>query len=231
MFLILLYTGFADLKNQTQDIRKLLATRDGNYAAACALDFSKPPAFYDTFALRDFKGHEAATTAWPYFRSRVSREALKHGKPTPVESCWNGVVAMDAKPFYQTPRLTFRGVPDSLAKLHVEGSECCLIHTDNPLSREQGVWVNPNVRVGYNERAYREVNPEGLSTWMSVFSIARGLWTNRLSRWSTSPLLKEWVIRRRIEQWKEKHPNNHETGSSCLINEMQILTSYGWAHV
>ncbi|KAG9663401.1 hypothetical protein KCU64_g1340, partial [Aureobasidium melanogenum] len=220
-----------DVVFTTPDVQKLLATRGGDYAAACALDFSKPPAFYDTFALRDIEGHEAATTAWPYFRSRASREALKHGKPTPVESCWNGIVAMNAKPFYQTPQLTFRGVPDSLAKLHVEGSECCLIHTDNPLSREQGVWVNPNVRVGYNEHAYKKVNPEGLSTWMSVFSIARGLWTNRFMRWSTYPLFKERVMRRRVEQWKEKHPNSHETGSSCLINEMQILTWYGWAHV
>ncbi|KAH0280929.1 hypothetical protein KCU91_g636, partial [Aureobasidium melanogenum] len=129
-----------DVVFTTPDVQKLISTRDGDYAAACALDFSKPPAFYDTFALRDSEGHEAATTAWPYFRSRASREALKHGKPTPVESCWNGIVAMNAKPFYQTPRLIFRGVSDSLAKLHVEGSECCLIHTDNPLSAEQGVW-------------------------------------------------------------------------------------------
>ncbi|KAH0347244.1 hypothetical protein KCU83_g6925, partial [Aureobasidium melanogenum] len=216
---------------KTPDIQKLLATRDGDYAAACALDFSRPPAFYDTFALRDIEGHEAATTAWPYFRSWASREALKHGKPTPVESCWNGIVAMNSKPFYQVPHLTFRGVPDSLAKLHVEGSECCLIHTDNPLSREQGVWVNPSVRVGYNERAYKAVNPENSKAWMSMFSIARGLWTNRFLRWSTSPWFKERVMRRRVEQWKEKHPSSRETGTSCLINEMQILTWYGWAHV
>ncbi|KAH0373808.1 hypothetical protein KCU65_g112, partial [Aureobasidium melanogenum] len=220
-----------DVVFTTPDVQRLLSTRGGDYAAACALDFSKPPAFYDTFALRDSEGHEAATTAWPYFRSRASREALKHGKPTPVESCWNGIVAMNAKPFYQTPRLAFRGVSDSLAKLHVEGSECCLIHTDNPLSREQGVWVNPNVRVGYNERAYREVNPEGLGTWMSVTSIARGLWTNRFLRWSTSPWFKEREMRRRVEQWIGTHPDGYETGSSCLINEMQILTWYGWAHV
>ncbi|CAD0090632.1 unnamed protein product [Aureobasidium mustum] len=217
--------------DQTPDVQKLLSTRGGDYAAACALDFSKPPAFYDTFALRDIEGHEAVTTEWPYFRSRESREALKYGKPTPVTSCWNGIVAMNAKPFYQTPQLTFRGVPDSLAKFHVEGSECCLIHTDNPFSREQGVWVNPNVRVGYNEHAYKVVNPEGSKGWISTFSIARSLWINRLLRWLTSPLFKERVMRRRVEQWMEKRPNSHETGPSCLINEMQILTWFGWAHV
>lgn len=36
---------------------------------------------------------------------------------------------------------------------------------------------------------------------------------------------------RRVEQWAAKHPDSHETGSSCLINEMQILSWYGWSHV
>jgi len=168
---------------------------------------------------------------WPYFRSRTSRKALKYGKPTLVTSCWNGVVAMNAEPFYQTPRLAFRGVPDSLAQSHVEGSECCLIHADNPFTRKQGVWLNPNVRVGYNDHAYREVNPEGSNTWLSLLSIARGLWTNRLKRWCSSPWFKESVMRRRIDQWAKSHPDSHEVGSVCLINEMQVLTANGWAHV
>ncbi|KAK6001622.1 hypothetical protein QM012_002953 [Aureobasidium pullulans] len=129
-----------DVVFTTPDIKRLLSTRDGNYAAACALDFSKPPAFYDTFALRDLEGHEAATTRWPYFRSRTSREALKSGQPTPVTSCWNGIVAMNAKPFYQTPRLTFRGVADSLARLHVEG---LWFKVDHELSRNH--YLSPDL--------------------------------------------------------------------------------------
>jgi len=168
---------------------------------------------------------------WPYFRSWTSRKALKYGEPTPVTSCWNGVVAMDAEPFYQVPRLAFRGVPDSLAKLHVEGSECCLIHADNPSSSNKGVWLNPNVRVGYNVHAYKEVNPRGSRSWMPFHLIMRGLWTNRLTRWFISPWFKELVIRRRINQWTQEHPNHYEVGTSCLINEMQILVANGWAHV
>ena len=57
---------------------------------------------------------------------------------------------MNAAPFYdQVNTLRFRGVPDTLAERHVEGSECCLIHADNRLSKDLGIWINPNVRVGY----------------------------------------------------------------------------------
>ncbi|BAE60536.1 unnamed protein product [Aspergillus oryzae RIB40] len=128
----------------TSDVQRLLSTKGGNYAATCSLDFSKPPDFYDTFALRDAEGHDMLMQSWPYFRSRASRQAMKASQPVPVSSCWNGVVAMDAAPFYQHPPLKFRGISDSLAKSHLEGSECCLIHADNPLSREKGVWLNPN---------------------------------------------------------------------------------------
>lgn len=48
-----------DVVFTTQDVRNLSATRDGNYAAACSLNFSKPPTFYDTFALRDREGYDA----------------------------------------------------------------------------------------------------------------------------------------------------------------------------
>ena len=76
---------------QVEDIITLLKTNNGHYAAACSLDFSKPPLFYDTFALRDIHGHEHATQTWPYFRAFKSRSAILHGKPAPVSSCWNGI--------------------------------------------------------------------------------------------------------------------------------------------
>ena len=145
-----------DVVFSIDDVTNLLATNDDQYAAACSLDFSKQaPAFYDTFALRDSEGHEAIMPTWPYFRSSSSRNALRALRPVPVRSCWNGMVAMDSKPFYESWRpLRFRGISDSLAELHLEGSECCLIHQDNPLTAKHGVWLNPNVRVGYNKEAY-----------------------------------------------------------------------------
>ncbi|KAJ6185974.1 hypothetical protein N7519_007275 [Penicillium mononematosum] len=125
------------------DVLKLLDTNGGEYAAACSLDFSKPPHYYDTFALRDSKGHESIMQTWPYFGSAESRHAMKKMSPVPVASCWNGMVAMPASPFIASSPLRFRGIPDSLAEYHLEGSECCLIHTDNPLSVEKGVYLNP----------------------------------------------------------------------------------------
>ena len=76
---------------QTADVVNLLNTRDGDYAAACSLDFSKPPHFYDTFALRDAEGRRAISQTFPYFESQHSRRALLDGLPVPVQSCWNGM--------------------------------------------------------------------------------------------------------------------------------------------
>ncbi|KAL9009951.1 MAG: hypothetical protein Q9173_005067 [Seirophora scorigena] len=147
-----------DVAFDTRDAVNLLSTRDGEYAAACSLDFAKAPHYYDTFALRDSNGDEAVISTYPYFRSSASRNALISGQPVPVQSCWNGIIAFDAAPFYHTPPLRFRGIPDSLARYHIEGSECCLVHADNPLTSIRGVWLNPNVRVGYSAEAYEEVH-------------------------------------------------------------------------
>lgn len=76
---------------QAEDVFRLLHTNNGEYAAACAMDFAKAPKFYDTFALRDAEGEEAIMQNWPYFRARASRDAIKRNRPVPVVSCWNGM--------------------------------------------------------------------------------------------------------------------------------------------
>ena len=136
---------------------------------------------------------------------------------------------MDSLPFYIHPPLKFRGIADGLAESHLEGSECCLIHADNPLSSDLGVWVNPNVRVGYNPVAYAAVNTVR-NSWLSSFSIFMGLWKNRLLRAFTTPWYKELIVKRRIWQWEEEASENYEPGPFCLVNEMQVLTSIGWGH-
>ncbi|KAL8879191.1 MAG: hypothetical protein Q9198_003151 [Flavoplaca austrocitrina] len=219
-----------DVVFDTRDIVNLLGTRDGHYAAACSLDFSKPPHYYDTFALRDSNGDEAVTSTYPYFRSSASRNALISGQPVPVQSCWNGIVAFDAAPFYHTPALRFRGIPDSLAQYHLEGSECCLIHADNPLTLERGVWLNPMVRVAYNPQAYERVHE--VNAWPRIADSFVGLWRNRFRRWVTPTFHKRWKIRSRLDRWTTKglgEVSNRE--STCLINEMQVLVTNGWAHV
>ncbi|KAL8670807.1 MAG: hypothetical protein Q9168_004668 [Polycauliona sp. 1 TL-2023] len=217
-----------DVVFDTKDVVTLLNTRDGNYAAACSLDFSKPPHYYDTFALRDANGDEAVMSTYPYFRSSASRNALISGQPVPVQSCWNGIVAFDAATFYHTPALRFRGIPDSLAQFHLEGSECCLVHADNPLTPERGVWLNPNVRVGYNAEAYEKVH----RAWPSLADSVVGLWKNRVWRWTTPTIHKRLKVKGRLAKWTRKGLGEvSHRESMCLINEMQVLVGNGWAHV
>ncbi|KAL8704717.1 MAG: hypothetical protein Q9201_002141 [Fulgogasparrea decipioides] len=221
-----------DVVFNTEDVVALLATRDGNYAAACSLDFSNAPHYYDTFALRDSRGDEAVISTYPYFRSSASRNALISGQPVPVRSCWNGIIAFDAAPFYHTPALRFRGIPDSLARYHLEGSECCLIHADNPLATDKGVWLNPDVRVGYNAEAYEKVNLQGKQPWPSMAESVAGLWKNRFWRWMTPTFQKKWKVKGRVREWTRKGLGEVSEGEVvCLINEMQVLVANGWAHV
>jgi hypothetical protein len=215
--------------HQTEDVRKLLATREGDYAAACALDFKHAPAFYDTFALRDIEGHAPLTDTWPFFRSRKSLGPLRLGQPVPVASCWNGMVAFDAAPFYDTSdtRLAFRGISDELAREHLEGSECCLIHADNPMSSTKGVWLNPNVHVAYNGTSYESVVGH---KWPSMTAILTGLWKNRFKRWTNAVAAEERAAYQKVRQQKAWQEVYADKASMCLIDEMQILLWNGWGH-
>lgn len=136
---------------------------------------------------------------------------------------------MSAVPFVSPNPLRFRAIPDSLALFHLEGSECCLIHADNPLSATKGVYLNPNVRVGYSGPAYNAVHPA--HNWLSFWRILVALWENRLRCWTTTPIFKEWLVRSRVHRWKAQDKQNQEPGEFCLINEMQVLVENGWAHV
>ncbi|KAL2371134.1 polysaccharide export protein, variant [Blastomyces gilchristii SLH14081] len=220
------------------DIITLLNTRSGSYAAACSLDFGKPGLFYDTFALRDSKGSPAFSQRYPYFSARRSRNALIAGKPIPVQSCWNGIAIFDAAPFQtSTNPLRFRGIPDSLAKYHLEGSECCLIHYDNPLSATKGVWLNPNVRVGYNLVAYEAA---AARVWPSTLdAVLVGWWKGFFASMLDLPWRSRAVVRR-VKKWaregesfnnEKERKGNREVGLPCLIDEMQIIVYNGWAHV
>lgn len=139
------------------------------------------------------------------------------------------LVAMPTEPFISIPPLRFRGIPDSLAEYHLEGSECCLIHADNILSQTKGVYVNPLVRVGYNDRAYSAVHPA--SAWISLQNVVLALWENRIRRWATTQVFKKLRLRWRIAAWQATGSASLEQGEFCIINEMQVLVENGWAHV
>ncbi|EFQ29377.1 hypothetical protein CGRA01v4_05130 [Colletotrichum graminicola] len=228
-----------DVVFTTDDVLALLDTNNGLYGAACSLDFSQPPYYYDTFALRDSAGQGHLMQTWPYFRSQVSREAMEtYADAVPVRSCWNGIVAMPAAPFLVSRasgrrRLEFRAVPDSLAEeKHLEASECCLIHADNPLSESLGVFLNPRVRVGYSTGAYEWAHPRDAGdSWLSLWRIVVGTWEARVRRLLTSDRVKEWVVRKRLAEWEAEGDGREEKGVHCLINEGQVLVYNGWAHV
>lgn len=134
---------------------------------------------------------------------------------------------MPSQPFVSNPALRFRGIEDSLAATHLEGSECCLIHIDNPLSTKHGVYMNPNVRVSYSNEAQKFVRESFPSPW----SVFKALWENRLRRWMTTTWLKEMHVRSSISRWRKENSDLQERGDICLVNEMQILVENGWAHV
>lgn len=139
-------------------------------------------------------------------------------------------VAMPVHPFISTgERLGFRGISDSLATYHLEGSECCLIHVDNPLTKPLGVYINPRVRVGYNIKAYEKTHPTG--SWLSTYRILAGLWENRIRRFLFRTNFRDRIVEGRLRKWRAEKSGNEERGTYCLINEMQVVVENGWAHL
>ena len=136
---------------------------------------------------------------------------------------------MPVEPFVSSTKLKFRGISDSLATHHLEGSECCLIHADNPLSKSMGVYLNPRVRVAYNYPAYLATHAEN-GSWVSTWSVLVGLWASRLKRW-TFWTFDHWIVHRRLRRWEAEQSGNKEPGDFCLINEMHVLVDNGWAHL
>lgn len=184
-------------------------------------------------------GRKSLTQTWPYFYSSATRNAVvSNPAAVPVQSCWNGMVAMDAAPFTAPGRpLQFRSIADQLATLHLEGSECCLVHADNPLSASKGVWLNANVRVAYGAAAYAAVNLPPRHVWPPPTERVIGMWHNRLARllgWIRASI-EGWVVQRRLQSWMAEDPAagglNKEPGVHCLINEMQVLVENGWKHL
>jgi hypothetical protein len=149
------------------------------------------------------------------------------------------VVIMDATPFYdRLSPLQFRGIPDSLATHHLEGSECCLIHADNPLTSQKGVWLNPDVRVAYSGKAYEAVHPSSTSAWTTSWQRLTGRWENRVRRLFTSDGLKSRIVFSRLRSWQrdtdwagDKKKKRVEPGGFCLVDETHVIVDIGWAHV
>ncbi|KPI36039.1 uncharacterized protein AB675_1662 [Cyphellophora attinorum] len=141
------------------DVLTLLATNQGSYSTACALDFHSESRFglapyYDTFVLRDTKHQPHLSLQFPYFRPSDSLDAIWAGKPARTTTTL-------PRPIDDTALgLPFRGISDGLAAHHLEASECCLIHVDHATINPNHLplYVNPAVRVAYSTKAYNLVH-------------------------------------------------------------------------
>lgn len=218
-----------DVVFTTEDVLALLDTREGDYAAACSVDIASYGRLHDTSALRDVHGRTPASSLWPWFLSSDSRSATVAGAPAPVYSCWDGLVALAAAPFYASPQpLRFRAIDDRLAELHVEASEKCLLHADNPLSRKAGVWLNPSVRVARSAAAYTTASRSPGWTVAVV-----GTWVNRIARWrgTSAAGAQEQAVMSRVQQWTgmiSEDVARNEPGLPCLVDGMQVMRSKVW---
>lgn len=222
-----------DVVFTSDDALELLSTRNGDYAAVCGFDYhrlSPTISFYDQFATRDIDGQELVSLFYPYFGSGESRDALLSHSPAPVKSCWSGIAAFDAAPFQNNRSpLSFRAVNDLLAESYLEASECCLIHYDNPLSASKGVWMNPNVRVGYDVVRYEAVHrPSG---WPTTAETMLGRITSLLN-WLDRLKGRRELIDQRYEKWVQRGMSKTEIGSDCLVNQMMVVSENGtWSEV
>ena len=134
------------------------------------------------------------------------------------------MVAFEAEPFLPPRSLRFRGVTDTLAGYHLEGSECCLIHYDNGKARgSKGVWVNPNVRVAYRAKGWDLVNGPG--GWPGTWELVRG-WGIRFSTYALGLPWRNRKVEMKVREWGGTEP-----GIDCLVDEMQILADNGWKHM
>ena len=155
--------------NPIDTLQLLFSTNEGDYRAACAVDFTHGPIFYDSFATRDFDGYGIGQPLYPWFSpagSAISRnDVRRQTDAVRVRSCWGGMAAFDANLFRSTPQsesrcsskancppIRFRSSNESFW----ESAECCLIFADieEQYGRSDRVFVNPFVRVAYTKRNF-----------------------------------------------------------------------------
>jgi hypothetical protein len=163
-----------------------------DYDAACAMDYINPIKFYDRFAMRDSDAYRVGLPFYPWFVRSGGVESwnavMAGSDAVPVQSCWGGMVAFQAK-YFQNERLEkgqkplrFRSEPDAFW----DASECCLIHADlqdlvqsGPEAQSAKIFVNPYVRVAYGS---------GTLAWLEF--------SRRFERLFTIPhVLLQWILK------------------------------------
>ena len=95
-----------------KEVFDLLATHDGDYDQACAMDFFFT--FYDKFASRDLSGR-VFNPFYPYVHDAPSLQRIRAHEDVRVFTCWNGITVFRAEPFLRgLVRFRASNVPESM---------------------------------------------------------------------------------------------------------------------
>jgi len=128
----------------------IFSTNNGDYAAACAIDYINPFKYYDTFATRDPDGYPLGVPFFPYFATAGPLSQILSTSPTiNVRSCWGGAIALNATFFTREKNpIRFRSEKEPFW----DASECCLVNAD--INEPQKTFVNPFVRCAYDRGTF-----------------------------------------------------------------------------
>jgi hypothetical protein len=147
---------FNDVLYEPYDIVALLATNGGDVDMACGLDFYY--SFYDTWVTRDIDGNPF-TPYPPFVTAPATQRAFARAEPAKVRCCWNGVAVMRAAIFLApSPALrTAEGIRfrANHSKSDCYSAECQHICADMHLRGYDKIYVNPTVRITYEEYFHR----------------------------------------------------------------------------
>jgi hypothetical protein len=192
-----------DVIFSSTDVFRLLHTNNGDYAAACALDFINPVKFYDTLATRDADGYSMGFILYPFFAPGTSQSQLLRGDNlVQVKSCWSGMVAFDSAPFENG--LRFRALNQQSAW---DASECCLIHAD--INQPKRTFINSAVRVAYSDTVY---------IWQKRFAYFETLWI---------PIQRFITFIAGLPRYNAHRTSNRSDGF-CWTRGKMVFNEHGW---
>lgn len=137
---------FNDILFCQQDVMRLLLY---NADMACALDFDY--GFRDTWVGFTIDGRNMFKQA-PFTNHTHSAHMVSQGRAFHAFSCWNGLVVINPKGFYEGIRFH----DGSLTKCPT--SECTLFSVDMWLHGLGKIVIDPVVRVAYEKNLYEHVN-------------------------------------------------------------------------
>ena len=142
-------------------IRLLSLSQVTGAQMVCGLDFDEwggrgKASFYDSWVMRDRAGGKVSK-AWPFLREEFGGREVRGGLPLPAFCCWNGLVVMTAREWWEWD-LQFRA-HDDVEEGKCEASECSHVCEDyHAIHGGQAlIIVDPTVHVAYERQLYEDI--------------------------------------------------------------------------